>query len=120
VGKEKISHRGFFRERLKYRDSDLERAFADNWERACKEYFRLENILDHKGSPKITQRDATIIATVIQWLGTNVGFNFVVSNFLECGYTVGTVSGKLKRRTPKKKSGSKKIKRRANAEASKA
>ncbi|MBA4349518.1 MAG: hypothetical protein C0415_05980 [Thermodesulfovibrio sp.] len=34
---------------------------------------------------KITQRDAEIVATVIQWLGSNVGMSFLAAALKECG-----------------------------------
>jgi len=114
VGKKKISHRGFFRDRLRAKSGDLEKAFADNWEKDCREHYVLENILNHKGSPETTQRDAIIAATVIQWLGTNVGFGFIMKSIKECGYVVNSLPKMSPRRMPKKKSSSKKIKRMAN------
>lgn len=35
-----------------------------------------------------TQRDRIIAATVIQWLGSNVGMSFIIEAFRRCGYAV--------------------------------
>lgn len=37
---------------------------------------------------KINHRDRWIVATVIQWLGTNVGFAFLQDCLKDCGYTL--------------------------------
>jgi len=37
---------------------------------------------------KINPRDRFIVATIIQWLGTNVGFSFLVKCLNQCGYDV--------------------------------
>lgn len=37
---------------------------------------------------EITKNDRAIVATVIQWLGTNIGFSFLESALLRCGYRI--------------------------------
>jgi len=36
----------------------------------------------------ITENDRTIVATVIQWLGTNVGFCFLEAALKRCGLKI--------------------------------
>lgn len=104
-GEEKMKHKGIFRRRIKY--NDREKAFADLWEKENEAikgldygYGILQNLM-FKGpnSPNllwgkwnvvfnITQREACIVATVIQWLGTNVGFCFVERALNKCGYRI--------------------------------
>ena len=36
----------------------------------------------------ITQRDALVAATVVQWIGTNVGRSFLTEAFRDVGYEV--------------------------------
>lgn len=68
-------------------DNPREVAFAKRWE--------YEN--DHRGGaepimqgliPDWTPRDAEVAATLIQWLGSNVGFSFVEESLRCCGYLV--------------------------------
>jgi hypothetical protein len=40
---------------------------------------------------ELTEREQRIIATIIQWLGTNVGFGFVVRCFRRAGYMITDV-----------------------------
>jgi hypothetical protein len=37
---------------------------------------------------ELTQRDATVAATVIQWLGSNVGWSFLNECVERCGYKI--------------------------------
>jgi len=98
---EKVKHEGFWSNRLKY-DNPRELAFAERW----KKENELGNILAHlltktKGMPlsfnlydkvehlaPYDQQSASIAATVIQWLGSNVGFNFLRISLENCGYTI--------------------------------
>jgi len=36
----------------------------------------------------ITHRDRMIVATIVQWLGSNVGWSFLYSALERCGYTI--------------------------------
>lgn len=83
-----------------------ERAFAERWaeenDRGAGNMLELLLMgLDDRGPmavegphgriprpPRLTQRDATIAATLIQWLGTNVGFEFVCQSLATAGMTV--------------------------------
>jgi len=57
-----------------------------------------DNFCEHKGHPfsiggdvmhlKINNRDRFIVATIIQWLGTNVGFCWLQEAFKKAGYSI--------------------------------
>lgn len=42
----------------------------------------------YKQDCKLTQRDAEVAATVIQWLGSNVGWSFLSEALDRCGYKI--------------------------------
>lgn len=97
----KIQHVGMHAKRMDYpcHSSDRERAFADRWRHENK---KSAHVLTHLLNPRIvknslgwdvqvidhypTQEEATLAATVIQWLGTHVGFDFVRLALKDCGY----------------------------------
>jgi hypothetical protein len=115
----KIRHIGLRPDRNKY--DPLERAFAEEWEsentggyRSHTAYQRgiLQALLNYsvrkngeyvrsygfnmsgireKTAFQINQRDATIVATIIQWLGTNVGFCFLRKCLGKAGYEIREV-----------------------------
>ena len=106
-----LLHQGLDRHRLKNPEcSKLERAFADAWEDKNKPgpldfghgilqdlMFRNRpgEIVDRhfKRVPFwITQREAVIVATIIQWLGTNCGFGFLRTVLQKCDYAIEDVS----------------------------
>ena len=71
-----MKHEGLFKHRLsREANNPREAAFAKQWhqENNEKENRRLLNNL----VPIRTQRDATVAATVIQWLGSDVGMGFL-------------------------------------------
>lgn len=73
----KLSHRGLFHNRTRLQHNQREALFARAWEQenAERAHFgepRVEQLL-----PGCTQEQATAAATVIQWLGSQVGFNFL-------------------------------------------
>lgn len=84
-----IKHTGFRARRLKHESSFPECVFAEKWDEENKRspgikggFGILELLLDKKlrtvetvfhSPPPITQRDAFVAATVVQWLGTNCG-----------------------------------------------
>ena len=104
----------FMAERLDWPDpiSRRERAFADRWmvENHAALRFGVKHglglLVDLIGveyrpghSPgdwfagsgpcwPVTRRDSRVAATVIQWLGTNVGFGFLVEALRDAGYDV--------------------------------
>ena len=93
--KRKIIHRGKYYERTKSEHSKLEKAFSDQWEventritggGVCLSLLctRIANpgestmFWDNRIQVKpLTQDMATDAATIIQWLGSNVGFCFL-------------------------------------------
>lgn len=86
-----LVHRGLAWNRLnkteKARDIDRERALARNWETA--------NISPAWTSPmllallgKCTQDQASAAATVVQWLGTEIGFEFLKTALKDAGYDI--------------------------------
>ncbi|MFZ2763589.1 MAG: hypothetical protein WAX80_00915 [Minisyncoccia bacterium] len=90
---EPLEHVGYFAHRTVFGSGDLELIFASRWMERNNErggHF-LTNLLNHNGhdeSQDTTQRDARVSATVVQWLGTNCGFSFLVSCLKEAGYKV--------------------------------
>jgi hypothetical protein len=68
-----MNHDGLHVNRLDPRaDNPREVAFARQW----KEENENGHILKHL-IPYVTQRDATVAATLMQWLGSNVGMCFL-------------------------------------------
>lgn len=73
---------------LGYRDRQREAAFATNWEAA--------NPAEQQGLapmlqtlvPQHTQDQATAVATVVQWLGSEVGFDFLTKVLAEAKYSI--------------------------------
>ena len=55
--------------------------YAEEWEKANRDYKHLMYLLNQSGNDffysNISQRDAFVAATVIQWLGTNIGQGFI-------------------------------------------
>lgn len=89
-------------QRLKFRPRgeegpDLENLFHDRWKKENERMpglnggFGLLEILLHQNemSP-MTQRDATVAAMVIQWLGTNCGGAFIHQVYREYGWEIDT------------------------------
>ncbi len=78
----KIKHEGLHADRLLPRaDNPRERAFAAEWKKQAP--GTLGHLIgDH------TQRDAEVAATIIQWLGSNVGMSFIVTALNQEGYVV--------------------------------
>lgn len=81
-----LLHRGAHADRLASVTGGLERAFAREWERLNEPPERYLALLldDRPQTPQTTrypqpvsQRDARVAATVVQWLGTNVGRAFL-------------------------------------------
>jgi len=96
-----LEHKSLDVDRLEWvRGSELEKAFAKKWEAlnapntGCN--FNMGILQDlmvrqdqnYKIDFWITQREATIVATIVQWLGTNVGFGFLLSVFDDVGMTL--------------------------------
>jgi hypothetical protein len=103
-----LIHRSFEHERTKYPHGSgpVEKAFADAWEKENKEQpgvnYGMGILQDlmvvpsknwgifgwHKMRANITPEKAQIVATVIQWLGTNVGFCWLEKTLNDAGYQV--------------------------------
>lgn len=113
----RVAHVGLNPGRLPF--GRLERAFAARWADICRPqsginfgYGMLQDLMmvprkdrggwigrlswRHGFKPAflVNQRDATIVATVIQWLGTNVGFAFLIECLREDGWQVTAVPGR--------------------------
>jgi len=85
----KLKHQGINTNRLtKQADNPSEVAFAKRWKKQQRNRGAGESLLawilkdwtnypGYYGATKLSQRDATVAATVIQWLGTDVGVSFL-------------------------------------------
>ena len=93
----KIIHRGYQHDRIKFDNlsSVREKVFADTWEDECKirpginsGFGLLQDLFEksHGFEHVITQKEAWIVATVIQWLGSNIGMCFLGEVFKKMGY----------------------------------
>jgi hypothetical protein len=73
-----VKHKGLCRHRLE--PNPGEQVFADAWEKVNKEN-KILSLLLSKGENgtewDVSQRDATVAATVIQWLATGTGRNWL-------------------------------------------
>lgn len=89
----KLIHQGFAHSRTKlvqnFRDTTREKALADAWEaeNPVPGGFGHQPILNAL-VPDCTQRDAQVAATVVQWLGSDVGFNFLQEALGKAGYEI--------------------------------
>lgn len=74
----KITHKGMYPYRLQ--SNPKEKVYAERWSELAEKY--LENLLygpnKHNETDELLQRDAIVAATVIQWLGSPIGQNFLV------------------------------------------
>lgn len=101
MSRKKIIHRGYYYDRIKHESSAREKAFIDAWEKECElrpginsgfgllqDLFidEIGSFLNEKVKYVITQHDAWIVATAIQWLGSNVGMCFFGEVFEKMGY----------------------------------
>ena len=87
-----LKHRGLShirtRHDLSWRDRQRERALARAWEAANKpQAVGLQPIMPSL-IPNCTQEQATACATVVQWLGSEVGFDFLKQALSQAGYEV--------------------------------
>ena len=90
---EKLMHRGFAHSRTQFapefQDTLRERALADEWEAEnpiagqCGTQPILNALV-----PDCSLRDARVAATVVQWLGSEVGFNFLQEALGKAGYEI--------------------------------
>ncbi len=85
-------NRGVKYERTKFVPPDgtpnLEKIFAEAWEQENAERDRVQGHFYENGrqTHRITRRDRMIVATIIQWLATNVGFCFLHKTLKKAGY----------------------------------
>lgn len=111
AGEESIKHRGlhFNRTHDNCWSGRMEKTFAEEWEKeqyppgflnggmGCltllitsrlekREWCAGEDWVSHP--EELTQRDAQVAATVVQWLGTNVGFCWLTETLAKCGYSL--------------------------------
>lgn len=78
---DEIKHEGCSPHRLNIHNME-EMIFADEWKKKCKNYNLLPYLLSNSMYEaymveSISQRDAFVAATIVQWLGTNVGSGFL-------------------------------------------
>lgn len=78
----RIKHEGLRTNRLQR--EPLERIFAEEWAKRNASVIGGDVLLDHllavdanRPRGEVKQRDATVAATIIQWLGTHVGQCFL-------------------------------------------
>ncbi len=98
---------GWQTKRLEFDPNDIENALSNHWINENKKrpgtnfgHGILHDLFfERNGHPfsviaptrlflKITNRDRLIVATVIQWLGTNVGFCFLKEALKKAGYNI--------------------------------
>ncbi len=89
-----LEHVGFEAQRVIFAQSDmalLERIFAFRWmEENRGDWCTLDRLLYNppENPHGATQRDAEVAATVVQWLGTAVGYSFLVRCLKEAGFKI--------------------------------
>lgn len=101
--KKSIKHIGQFSGRLQYPGNERELAFARQWTKENKPGINRSLLLqlvchDSDGRDvvrELEQQEATTAATVIQWLGSNVGWSFLQEALESCGYKIVTKDGGL-------------------------
>jgi transcriptional regulator with XRE-family HTH domain len=89
---EVVEHRGASYNRtqhnLDWRDRQREAAFAQAWESSNESAMAgLRPVMDTL-VPNHTQAQASAVATVVQWMGSEVGFHFLVHALSNAGYQV--------------------------------
>lgn len=87
---------GLYPERMEF--NPREKIFSDEWKKENKILSHvnqgqgtLQNLMfDKNNNPAfyITENDRVIVATVIQWLGSNMGFDFLEKVLKKCGYKI--------------------------------
>lgn len=89
----KLNHKGFAHSRTQLKQNTSgtvrEKALAAAWEAENPAPGSLghQPILNAL-VPDCTQRDAQVAATVVQWLGSDVGFDFLQEALGKCGYEI--------------------------------
>lgn len=73
-----MKHEGFHKSRLQpEQNNPREIAFAEEWKEENDWKGQRRNLLQAL-VPNATERDAEVAATIIQWLGSNVGMGFII------------------------------------------
>ena len=90
---EPLEHVGYESQRVVWVSSPmdlLERVLAFRWMELNKgEWCILDKLVCTKESDRgATQRDAEVAATVVQWLGTAVGYSFLSRCLVEAGFKI--------------------------------
>ena len=90
---EPLEHVGFESQRVVFAQSPmaiLERIFAFRWmEENKQEWCVLDRLVyNQRDGHGASQRDAEVAATVIQWLGTAVGYSFLTRCLQEAGFKI--------------------------------
>lgn len=88
-----LEHVGFESQRVVFASSSmdmLERILAFRWMEENKaEWCTLDRLVhNQEDGHGATQRDAEVAATVIQWLGTAVGYSFLKRCLNEAGFRI--------------------------------
>jgi hypothetical protein len=98
-----LKHEGLHAHRLNPEAGNLrEIAFAERWKRENGPYSNtLWELLHHRHGNAFSmisdrveklapydQHSASVAATVVQWLGSNVGFGFLEEALGDCGYKI--------------------------------
>ncbi len=101
-----LIHRGLSHARtrhdLQWRDRQREAAFATLWEEENEHQPVGVQAPVPSLIPGITQPQATAAATVIQWLGSGVGFDFLTRALKAAGYSIVDDRSKPQEKHPRK------------------
>lgn len=93
------AHAPIYERRNAFDGNKLEKAFTEEWAKKCSgsEHGILDAILAppegrgrfwHKRGIRLTTTDCVIVASVIQWLGTNIGFAFLQTVLAKDGWEI--------------------------------
>lgn len=84
-----VKHQGLHANRLtKAADNPREVAFAEEWDKENSSSFHNQPTLDHLLGIASGVRDRAVAATVIQWLGSNVGMSFLRNSLARFGMEI--------------------------------
>jgi hypothetical protein len=87
-----MKNKGFRHKRTENPLHHKEKIFADQWEKENEENDSLQQLfvsghqLSESINLRVTKRERIVVATVIQWLGSNVGFYFLEMALNKMGY----------------------------------
>lgn len=79
-------NRGFLYERCHFNRQEAK--LAEDWERDCESRFQLLDTIMAGSGLSVTNRDRYIAATVVQWMGTNVGYSMYLESLHAMGLSV--------------------------------